>query len=230
MYKYAKSHIRVKFYVVTFLFDTWKWFIPTLILLFLCIDIEFEIILIPSESRRAIDGTNNIITSLSYSYIAAVVFHVVVNYIPHKKRMKQLTPYVEGRINDITNSLRLCTDSIFPSSVLTNKSLSESEFTTQFNNKNLLTTSPSTFGKTIIQFLDEKKKDINMQLELLLACSDLLTKEQFDYVVKVRQSYFMRNVIFPKDDPQYETNSNQAEIGKNIYNLYEMTKAIQNHN
>ena len=50
--------------------------------LFLCIDIEFEWILIHSCSTINGNAVNNIILGLSYSYIAAAIFHYIVVFLP----------------------------------------------------------------------------------------------------------------------------------------------------
>ena len=66
------------------------WAYLAVLALFLCIDIEFEWILMHCCSTINGKAVNNIILALSYSYIAAAIFHYIVVFLPYKKKKKAI--------------------------------------------------------------------------------------------------------------------------------------------
>ena len=71
------------------------WGLLAILAFILCINIEFKWLLIPllCDNAANANAVNKIILALSYSYIAAAIFHWVVNVLPHKKRKKNIYPF-----------------------------------------------------------------------------------------------------------------------------------------
>ena len=112
------------------------WGMLALLALLLCIDIEFEFILIPCHSCKNAQAVNNIILSLSYSYIAAAIFHYFVNIIPYKKRKKSISPFLMTQLWSIKENLRLCKNEVFPMN-LEYKKYKKDDFCELFSKTNL---------------------------------------------------------------------------------------------
>ena len=199
----------------------WGWALLAVLLLLLCIDIEFEWIHVSCNSCKA-KATNQIILALSYSYIAAAIFHLIVNVIPYRKRKKNITPFLRTQLFSIMERLRLCKTVIIPFEF--NK-VSKDEFCKKFSNENLHEKYEFDNNKTKYTRLEELRFEVIDGVNVLLTYREYFDDDLFELLNKVLNSEFIINGIFPfpdvdeKDRIGYD--DNQSAIGRCIYDLHE---------
>lgn len=198
------------------------------ICIFLCICIEYKQLLIPCSSDTIAKATNNIILAISYSIIAATIFHVWVNVIPKYQRRKIIEPLLNYLLLSISEDIRLSKDSIIPFTAISNEKLRKTDYTKKFNNSNLHEDSIIK-GKSKLEYLNDLRESIKKTSYILLSYRDYLNNKQFQYINFLLQSPFISQGIHPYPNIELEQRteyygSNQHEIGESIYDLYEYSK------
>ena len=203
--------------------------------LLLCIDIEFEWILIHSCSTINGNAVNNIILALSYSYIAASIFHYVVNVLPHNRRMHLIKPLLNDNLSKLSESIRLSMEVIIPFAAVSNIVYDKEEYAKMFENANLHEDVYYSKEKSILNYLEELRLNIRDISFLILSYREYLNDEQCQYISNIQKSLFISQGIrpYPDIDVKYRKDyygSNQYEIGESIYDLYEYSKKIEHDN
>lgn len=128
--------------------------------------------------------------------------------------------------------LRLCKETVIPLTAISSKGKSIEEFSNIFSNANLHEDCFCLPGTSKIKYLIEQRSKIIALANIILAYREYIDDELFNFVNEVLNSEYIRKGIdpYPNVEERYrkEYNSNQKEIGKNIYYLYEKIKAITN--
>lgn len=196
------------------------------ILLIVCIDIEYKILLFPCNSNQIAKATNNIILALSYSYIAAVFFHYFVNYRPFKVRQEAMTPLIIYKLLQTREYIRQSKNVVInPYSFQTHEYVKE-EYIKHFNNCDLFEKTFFGENKTKLRKINELKNNISINIDVLLSYNEYLTDSQFTLVNDIASSIFLQNEIIPNNAECNEDMKNQDVIGESIFDLYEKTKAL----
>lgn len=207
-----------------------KWCILAILALAICIDIEFELLLIPTCSDTTAKATNNIILALSYSYIAAAIFYYLVNVLPFERRLFIIRPLLEANICEIAEHIHVCKEVIMPFSSISDKKYSKEEYAQKFEDANLYSPCFLNKNKSKKKHLEDLRADIKSEANLILTYREYMTDEQFRFVNTVLNSYFIKNGVrpYPKVDTKFrkDFDSNQYEIGACIYDLYEYSKTL----
>lgn len=171
------------------------------------------------------DEINDIILNLSYSYIAAMTFHLVINVFPGKHREKIMRRKVNAYMRIIRSSIHSCIMSIFLF-CFDDKEPSKDEFIKRFGEQEL---SPNDIRLTVI---NSKRSVIMMKVEQILVVQDYLTDKELEVLLSIKDSLFLTKDIRPteyiKDGniKQKIPGSNQREIGESIYRIYELIRSI----
>lgn len=201
---------------------TYVWYTLALLAFIINLNIEFEWVVIrccPSEHSAEI--FNEIIKNLLYSYIAAVIFHFIVNYCPYKMKQEALEPLLNFKIKIIGELLRQSKESVLnPFDFNNTNSRDENEYVQMFYEKNLLEKHPFFQNKTIYERLCELRTEIGNNVDYLLSYRDYLSDKQFYLINNVAQSCFILTELHPNDEIYGD--GNQKEIGSSIYKLYGM--------
>lgn len=198
----------------------------------LCVDIEFKLLLIPCSSYNLATAVNKIVLALSYSYIAAAIFHFIVNVIPYNRRKNMIEPYLRSQLWRIQDRIRLCKETVTPFTSVLGIEYSKEDFCQKFADANLFEDCYLGKGKTKLKQLEEIRDSIIDISINVLSYREFLNDKYFQYINKVLNSSFISNGIHPfpdvdiKEKNGYE--SNQYEIGECIYDLYEYSKMINN--
>lgn len=206
----------------------WRWL--TLIALILCIDIEFKIFLIPCCLEKGAGAVNDFILVLSYSYIAAAIFHCIVNDIPHKRRKKTIEPFLKSQLWRIQDKFRLCKETIIPFSSVCGTEFSRKEFIQKFDEINLYEDCYMSNGKSKLKNLEDLRESIIDISSNILCYREFLNDKHFHFINKVLNSSFITKGINAAPDvaitERIGYDSNQYEVGECIYDLYEYSKKI----
>lgn len=207
------------------------WGLITITAMILCADIELKLLLIPCCSEYLATAVNHIVLALSYSYIAAAIFHYVVNVIPYNKRKHMIEPYLRSQIWRIQDKIRLCKETVTPFTSVFGIEYSKKEFSQKFADANLFEDYYLGNGKSKLMQLDEIRESIIDISVNVLSYREFLDDKYFQYINKVVNSSFISNGIYPCPDVDMKErisyDSNQYEIGECIYDLYEYSKMIK---
>ena len=197
--------------------------------LFLCIDIEFEWILIHSCSTINGNAVNNIILALSYSYIAAAIFHYIVVFLPYKKKKKAITPFLKTELLLIREKLRLCKTTVLPFFCY-RQEYTKDEFVKIFTNINLYENCFTNNGISKKERIEKLRLDIMELVGIILTFREYIDNDLFLLLNDLLNSIFIVNGLDPYPDVdeniRFEYNGNQPEIGTCIYDLYEQVNSF----
>lgn len=200
------------------------WLFCAFIALFICVDIEGKLTLIPYKSPVVAHVTNTIILAISYSYIAAVFFHLIVNVIPFYRRKKSIMLFIRSQVWSIREKLRFCILNVL-SPIALNCEYNKKEFCDHFENANLHDTCFYNNAKTKLTCLEESRSKIWDDIQILLVYREYIDDDLFDLLNIVQNSEFIKNGINPypdiEDNFKYSYPSNQNTVGECIYELYE---------
>ena len=84
------------------------------------------------------DEINSIIVNLSYSYLAAVIFYIIVNYLPQIHRHKIMRHMIKSYLIRMKNTMQRCIKGINLYSLKQNEKFpSKEHFIKQFGEKDL---------------------------------------------------------------------------------------------
>ena len=172
---------------------------------------------------------NEIIVNISYSYIAAVFFYIVVDYLPKLQRkniMRRKILLYLSKIKQITEqSIKNINMYNF---IQPNQILNRKDFIKQFSSKDL--TPPCDY----LIILQRNKRELNLLVDFLLTMQNFLSNKEFCNLLKIRESIFLSQQIHPTDYIETENGeemecpgSNQTEIAKSIYDIYELIQQIE---
>ena len=171
---------------------------------------------------------NTIIVNLSYSLLAATIFHVVINYLPEYFRNKIMREKINLNLERIKYLIQQCVSDIDLYSFHFNIKIPSKEiFIKQFSNKDL--TPPCDY----LTLLKRNNLEINSLIDFLLIISEFLSDDEIRTLFKIKDSLFLTTPIDPKDyiqneyGTQIETPNNQEKIAESIYDIYELIKKLK---
>ena len=148
---------------------------------------------------------NEIIVNISYSYIAAFIFHLVVNEFPKKQRENIMRRKVNAYMKIIRSSIRNCIMSI-------------NAF--RLDDKIAVPTKEEIKLK-VEQILVIQDCLSDKELDVLLSINDSLFLTE-----DIRPTEYINDGDCEQEIP----GSNQKEIGESIYNIYELLNNIYYEN
>jgi len=216
---------------------SWGWLFLAVVALLLCLDIEFKVVLFSCNSIETEQATNRIVLAILYSYIAAAIFHYIVNILPFIRRKKSITPFIRSQLWSIKEKLRLCKQVVLPVFDFDNKKYTKEEYSNIFSNFNLYECSIFDKKKTKLDELKELRLIIIGGVNVILAYREYIGDDLFNFLNEVLDSEFVSNGIDPfpdiEGDIRYDYNSNQQIVGECIYDLNEKVKKVidkQNRN
>lgn len=207
-----------------FFANTYVWCTMAVISLLVCLDIEYQWLLIPSESLEVAQATNRIILALSYSYIAAVIFHIVVVFFPFKARQRSIGPLLNHMLFQLTGKIRLAYE--VPISIFSTRLVpyTKEEYVSMFASMDMYEYCIYPKGMTKLERLESLRNDINDSLTLLLTYREYLNENVFRFLNEVAASSFMVCDIIPFNSDRDELDNNQRDMGESIYAIRELSK------
>lgn len=212
--------------IVYFFSKPCLWYFIAAILLALCIDIELEWLLLPCKSKEVASAVNRIILALSYSYIAAAIFHTLVIYLPNRKRCAATIPFLNSKLLDLCELFRQCKQIAIPSFDFCNKKYSKDEYCQMFSNTDFYEDDDFCKGQSKYVKLESLRSNIISIVTILLSYRELLSDEYFNYLIYVMNSTFVNKGLYPYKEESNNYYCNQDEIGSCIFDLYEESRKI----
>ncbi len=136
---------------------------------------------------------NTIILNPSYSYLAAVFFYLVMNYIPKLQRKKIMRRRIDSYLSRMKSAIQRCIKDINLYSFEPNKPfLPKFEFIKQFSEMDL------TPSSEYLNILKKEAHEINLLVDSLLTIQDFLFDEEINKLLMIKDSLFLTHPIRPK--------------------------------
>lgn len=179
------------------------------------------------------EETNEIIVNLSYSYLAAILFHIVMVYIPSLQREKLMKSKTDFYFAQITAHIEQCVSSInlYDFSSNDNQILPKKKFIEVFKEVNF------TSECFYLSILKNNRTKINSKIDFLFSFQDVLSSKELDLLYNLRETLFLSQQIIPKDYIENDYGekieipyNNQNDMAISIYHTYELIKQHQNEN
>ena len=169
------------------------------------------------------DEINSIIVNLSYSYLAAVIFYIIVNYLPQIHRHKIMRHMIKSYLIRMKNTMQRCIKGINLYSLKQNEKFpSKEHFIKQFGEKDLAP--PCDY----LNILERNRLEINLLMDFLLTVQEFLSDNEVRMLLKLKDSMFLTQPLRPKDYVEGDNGekceipgSNQIEMAESIYDVYE---------
>lgn len=179
------------------------------------------------------EETNEIIVNLSYSYLAAILFHIVMVYIPNLRREKLMKSKKDFYFNQITAHIEQCVRSIhlYDFNSKANQILPKEAFIEEFKETNL------TSECFYLSLLKNNRTLINSKIDFLFSFQEVLSSKELCLLFNLRETLFLSQQIIPNDYIENDNGekieipySNQNDMARSIYQTYELIKQHQNEN
>lgn len=200
--------------------------------------LSFLIILAVLFVLYSADNYSDILENIAYSYIAAVVFYVVVDYMLSFRRKKIMCIQIKSHMSILNEHIRLCKNTVYNTFDLSSKEYKNSkEYADDFDELDLTEKwgLDSNSLQTRKLYLESQKSVILENIVSLLNYHDFLSDEQLKNLIKIRNSVFLiqpifeKNYNFEKEQIDLYPN-NQKEIGESIYEIDKLIKEIIHEN
>lgn len=173
---------------------------------------------------------NEIILNLSYSYLAAYIFYIVVDWLPSLKRKSIIKSYTKYHISKIREHISICTNIQYRFAYLGQETKPyigykpykpREVFVREFGGKELHS----------LELLESSRAQIKIFVESALFFQEYLSEKELDNLLKIKESLFLREPIRPieyiDDEQRTEIPNNQRDMAKSIYDIYELIRAIE---
>lgn len=173
------------------------------------------------------EAINAIILNLSYSYLAAIFFHVVMVFVPGLYRKRIIRRQITCDFAEISIYIKQCIRGVYMYDLNHSKTalISRKKFVQEFCEKDLTTTCD------YLTLLNRNISKISTKVDFLLGFKDELTDSEINILLTIKGSAFLTELIRPKDYIEDEhgnihqiPNSNQREIATSIYYIYKLLK------
>lgn len=175
----------------------------------------------PLGSANNAEKINNMMLTLSYSFIGAYIFYLLNDWLPMLYRMSVTKAYVEREMRQLRKQLDLCMLSLYPFFGLVTNATKD-DFMNVAGRKDL--NEPFLDGsKTIFDQLNHsREKIIEISESLMSSYYRTMSDEQIKFVSEMLNSSFVVNGIMPINydlSEKYRESypNNQWEICENIY-------------
>lgn len=203
-----------------------------IICIYAIIQIEFECAYWVCYSEQA-DKYNRVISNLSYSYLAAVIFYLLTVTMPNWKMKFKIKKALDGKINSIRSSYKACVDCVLPMYDNPKDEISKEEVIKNFkaiSYKDACRFSLVNSNESILDFINRNHQYIVHLSEELLEYKPWLSAETIAQLEDIRNSrlpgFILMMSKFTFDNPEDELKM-RAQLAEYVYNLWDLSKSIK---
>lgn len=174
-----------------------------------------------------------IIKNVSYSIIAAVIFYIIIDYIPFVRKKKIMRAFIDMEFSKLYGHINQCVNGIISPFSFNPKTYKDKEdYVNDFYSVDLE-------EKGFISPLQTRKSYLESHKGKIIECStsilnyrEFLSEKELDCLTFIRSSAFLTQILSPRNfdlpDELIDTYpNNQREIGESIYEIYELIKDIE---
>ena len=210
------------------------WYIWTIALacLYAILQIKLDFAFWIGNSERA-DAYNEILTNLSYSYLAGFIFFLLTVTLPHWKMKTKVRKALEGKANAIRSNYKACVESVVPFPKAVQPTITKGEAIENFKavsyQQPCRLTAIQNANVSIVVYI-KLKHDENKRLATeLLEYKSWLSSETIAKIEEVRNSNLPTVIItltntIMKD--QMDNEDGRKMLGEMTYDLWTVAKEI----
>ncbi len=211
--------------------DYYVWAI-TLICLYAILQIKFDFAFWIGNSDKA-EAWNEIITNLSYSYLAGFIFYLLTVTLPHAKMRAKVKKALEGKVNQIATNYWACIESVVPLPKGLTRNQTKEDVVRMFkegSSLQLCRLSGVGIKVSVAEYIKAKHKENKKIATELLEYKSWLSSETIAQIEKIRNSNLMSVVISMTNPVLQESLDNEGSRGvlaSEVYDMWEMAKGIK---
>ena len=179
-----------------------------------------------------VDNCSNVFENISYSIIAAMIFYIITDYVPFRRKKKAIRRLIDAQLGKLYNDIENCKKIIISPYSFKPKTYKDSnEYADDFDNVNLEEKGFIDSSQTRKLYLESYKTQIVNTITNILNFDFYLSNKELNNLTDILNSSFIAHQICPKnfdltDDELASYPNNQREIGESIYKIHELIKEI----
>ena len=155
------------------------------------------------------DARNEVMLNLSYSYLAGLIFYILVSWLPYKIRSQKMRPFIEEKKKVIKGKIDDCAIATIPTAIIIDHKPDRAELISHLEQTSFLTAptymSLLTQGSTIYDHWRLQRNEIKTAIADVLEFKEYLSDKELVVLGKIQdcQFFYGINAIFPiTDNPE----------------------------
>ena len=203
-----------------------------LICLYAIFQIKFDFAFWLGRSENA-DKWTEIITNVSYSYLAGFFFYLLTVTLPHWKMKAKVKKALEGKVTQIATNYWACIESVVPfPKGLTRKQTKENVVMMfkEASSLQLCRLSSVGINVSVAEYIKAKHKENKELATELWEYKSWLSSETIAQIEKIRNANLMSVVISMTNPVLQESLDNEGSRGvlaSEVYDMWEVAKGIK---
>ncbi len=206
------------------------------LLAFVCLyaifQIKFDFTFWIGYSDKA-EAWNEIITNLSYSYLAGFIFYLLTVTLPHAKMRGKVKKALEGKVNQIVTNYWACIESVVPLPKGLTRNLTKEDVVKMFKEASslqLCRLSSIGVNVSVAEYIKVKHKENKKLATEILEYKSWLSSETIAQIEKIRNANLMSvaiNMTNPVLQESLDNEGSRGVLGSEVYDMWEVAKGIK---
>lgn len=211
--------------------DWYVWAIA-LVCLYAILQIKLDFAFWIGNSVKA-DAYNEIITSLSYSYLAGFIFFLLTVTLPHRKMRSKVKMALQGKADTISTNYWACIESVVPLPIGLERNKSKDEVLALFkaaSSKQPCRLASIGIKVPVAEYIKAKHKENRQMATELLEYKQWLSSATIAQIEKIRNSNLSSIVISMTNPFLQDALDNEGSMGtlaSEVYDLWVIAKSIE---
>jgi len=203
-----------------------------LVCLYAIFQIKFDFAFWICSSERACDY-NEILMTLSYSYLAGYLFFLLTVTLPHLKMRAKVKKALEGKVNQIATNYWACIESVVPFPKGLTRNQTKEDVVMMFKEASslqLCRLSSVGVNVSVAEYIKAKHKENKELATELLEYKPWLSSETIAQIEIIRNANLMSVVISMTNPVLQESLDNEGSRGvlaSEVYDMWEVAKGIK---
>ena len=176
---------------------------------------------------------NEVITNLSYSYLAGYIFFLLTVTLPHWKMRSKVKMALQGKANIISTNCWACIESVIPLPNALERNKSKDEVIALFktaSSKQLCRLSGIGIKVSVAEYIKAKHEENKKMATELLEYKQWLSSATIAQIEKIRNSNLSSIVISMTNPFLQDALDNEGSMGtlaNEVYDLWVIAKSIE---
>ena len=203
-----------------------------LVCVYAIFQIKFDFAFWIGYSNKA-DAWNEIITNLSYSYLAGFIFFMLTVTLPNVKMRAKVKKALEGKVSQIATNYWACIESVVPLPKGLTRNQTKEDAVMMFKKASslqLCRLSSVGINVSVAEYIKAKHKENKELATELLEYKAWLSSETIAQIEKIRNANLMSVVISMTNPVLQESLDNEGSRGVlagEVYDMWEVAKGIK---
>lgn len=204
-----------------------------LICLYAIFQIKFNFAFLIGYSEKA-DAWNEIITNLSYSYLAGFIFYLLTVTLPHKKMKGKVKVALDSKLNMIRSNYKACVESVYHPLKAMSLDITKDEAIANFKEVSFYQKCKMGYFQdkdiSVVDYIRLKHQENVIRAAELLEYKPWLSSETVAQIEEIRNSNLPAVIIsltqsIGKD--QLDNEDGRGMLAGEVYDLWTLAKNIK---